>query len=171
MIVFKWSPIVEEAEPIKTIPMCIVLKNVPHKMYSWEGLEFLASAVGKPVQLHPDTELCSNFEEAKLFVETYMTKELPRVYRFKSNIGVDAQVNYLYQWLPPKCIICSKWGHLGNNFIANGGGKMIYVKKKDQAKGNQENVQETSKERDQRMLYPMNQNRGKGKQVVLEKKN
>lgn len=62
LIISKWSPIVEEEEPkIKVIPMWITLKNVPHKMFSWSGIGFIASAVGKPIRLHPKTELCSDF--------------------------------------------------------------------------------------------------------------
>ncbi|KAF8092662.1 hypothetical protein N665_0406s0007 [Sinapis alba] len=91
---FRWSPVVEEEEEeeVKVIPMWITMKNVPHKMFSWKGLGFIASAVGKPKKLHPDTILCTSFEEAKVFVEADMTKELPKSHRFKSNIF-------------------SKWGH------------------------------------------------------------
>lgn len=78
MIVSKWSPIKEDNQPeIKTIPMWVVLKNV-HTMFSWKGLGFLASAVGEPKRLHPETELCTKFEEAKVFVEADMSKELPK---------------------------------------------------------------------------------------------
>lgn len=59
MVVSKWSPVEEEEEvEITTIPMCVVIKNVPRKMFSWKGLGFIASAMGKPKRLHPDTLLC-----------------------------------------------------------------------------------------------------------------
>ncbi|KAF8106041.1 LOW QUALITY PROTEIN: hypothetical protein N665_0148s0028 [Sinapis alba] len=114
MVLSKWAPIVEEEEEqeIKIIPMWIKMKNVPHKMFSWEGLSFIASAVGKSKRLHPETILCNSFEEAKVFVEADMTKELPKSHRFKSKLGVDAEVDFIYPWLPDKCTICSKWGHL-----------------------------------------------------------
>ncbi|XP_013650395.3 uncharacterized protein LOC106354899 [Brassica napus] len=113
MVLSKWSPVVEvdEEEEIKVIPMWITMKNVPHRMFSWKGLGFIASAVGKPKRLHPDTILCTSFEEAKVFVEADMTKELPKSHRFKSKLGVDAEVEFIYPWLPDKCTICSKWGH------------------------------------------------------------
>lgn len=78
-------------------------------MYSWEGLGFISGAVGKPVRLHPETELCSNFEEAKVFVNVDMTKEFPKTHRFRSKT-VDAVVEFIYSWLPSRCSICSKWG-------------------------------------------------------------
>lgn len=114
LVLSKWSPEddEEEVEEIKTIPMWIVMKKVPRKMFSWKGLGFIASAVGKPKRLHPDTLLCNSFEEAKVFVEADMTKELPTHHRFRSKLGVDAEVEFTYPWLPDRCTICSKWGHL-----------------------------------------------------------
>lgn len=67
---------------------------------------------GKTIRLHPETELCSNFEEAKLFVEADMTKALPKVYHFTSKYGINAQVEILYPLLPSRCSECFKWGHL-----------------------------------------------------------
>lgn len=41
MVVSKWSPVVEEAQPeIKSIPMWVKLKNVPSQMFSWDGIGF-----------------------------------------------------------------------------------------------------------------------------------
>lgn len=122
MVVSKWSPIVDDDEPeVKIIPMWITLKNVPHKMYLRDGLDFITSAVGKPVRLHPETELCSNFEEAKVFVEADMSKELPQIYRFKSKLGIDAEVEFVYPWLPSRSSTCSKWGHSGKDCQTNVG--------------------------------------------------
>ncbi|KAG2275867.1 hypothetical protein Bca52824_058422 [Brassica carinata] len=41
-----------------------------------------------------------------------MTKELRTSNRFKSKLGVNAEVEFVYPWLPDRCTICSKWGHL-----------------------------------------------------------
>lgn len=113
MIVSKWTPIVEEAQPeMESIPMWVILKNVPPKMFSEPGLRYIASAVGDPKRLHPDTVQCKSFEEAKVFVEADLTKELPNSFRFKSKLGVDAVVDFKYPWLPPKCLACNKWGPL-----------------------------------------------------------
>lgn len=109
MVVSKWSPEEEEEEEkeITMMPMWVILKNVPRKMFSWEGLGLIASAAGKPKRLHPDTILCKSFEEAKVFVEVDLTKELPKSHHFKSKLGVAADVQFVYPWLPSKCSICS----------------------------------------------------------------
>ncbi|KAL0742650.1 hypothetical protein Bca4012_084163 [Brassica carinata] len=127
-----WSPEEEEEEvEIKTIPMWVNIKNVPRRMFSWKGLGFIASAVGKPRRLHPDTILCKSFEEAKVFVEVDVTKELPKSHHFKSKLGIEADVTFEYPWLPPKCNICTKWGHSGK---ACGDKKIRLLKKKDGTK-------------------------------------
>ncbi|KAG7579491.1 hypothetical protein ISN45_Aa03g036300 [Arabidopsis thaliana x Arabidopsis arenosa] len=113
MFVSKWSPVIEESQPeIKSMLLWVTLKNVPHSMFSWPGISFLTSAVGEPERLHRDTELCKSFEEAKVFAEVDLSKELPISFRFKSDKGVDAMVENKYPWLPPRCTSCSKWGHL-----------------------------------------------------------
>lgn len=112
MILAKWSPIPEDAQPeITSMPLWVTLKNVPYTMYSWEGLGFLTSPIGNPIRLHPETELCSNFEEAKVFVEVNLTKSLPTNFCFKISPQEEVTVKFSYPWLPPRCLSCGKWGH------------------------------------------------------------
>lgn len=77
-------------------------------MYSWKGLGFLASAVDEPKCLHPETEQCINFEEAKVFAEADISKELPKAYQFKLKNDKEVEVEFSYPWLPPQCSICKK---------------------------------------------------------------
>lgn len=95
MVISKWAPISEETQPvIQSILMWITVKNVPRNMFSWKGIGYLANDVGDPKRLHPDTELCKNFDEAKVFVEPDLSKELPSSFCFKSDKGVDAIVEF-----------------------------------------------------------------------------
>lgn len=43
----------------------------------------MASTVGEPKRLHLETELSTKFDEAKVFVEADMSKELPKTHHFK----------------------------------------------------------------------------------------
>lgn len=52
MVVSKWAP-EEDKSLAHLIPLWIHLTGVPMSMYSWEGLSFMTSAVGKPDRLHP----------------------------------------------------------------------------------------------------------------------
>jgi len=112
VVLTKWSAIVDtEQEEIKTIPLWVIVKNVPPKYFSWKVLSAITSPLGTPNKLHSDTEACKSFDEGKVFVEVDLTKDLPKKFSFKSEKGGDTIVEFVYPWLPPRCHTCSKWGH------------------------------------------------------------
>ncbi|XP_010461690.1 PREDICTED: uncharacterized protein LOC104742386 [Camelina sativa] len=118
MMLTNWSPLPEDDQPVITsMPLCVTLKNVLHSLFSWEGLGFLTSPIGNPIRLHPDTELCSKFDEAKVFVEVNLTNSLPSSFRFKLNTKEDVTIEFQYPWLPPRCSRCQKWGHSGEGCV------------------------------------------------------
>ncbi|KAF8087228.1 hypothetical protein N665_0594s0004 [Sinapis alba] len=142
MILSKWAPLKEkkeEEDEVKTIPIWVTMKNVPASMFSWKGLGFIASSVGKPLRLHPETELCSSFEEAKVFVNANVTKPLPRAYRFRSKSGINANIEFIYPWIPTKCSCCGKWGH--NKKECSHQEKDVMEKSAEQEKGRVDNSQ------------------------------
>ncbi|KAG7536891.1 Endonuclease/exonuclease/phosphatase superfamily [Arabidopsis suecica] len=119
MVVTKWTPNAEkEQQEEKSVPLWVFLKNVPMNMFSWEGLSFITSAAGHPVRLHPETAACSSFDVAKVFVNVDLSKELPKKIKFTKN-GTEFWVDFVYPWLPPRCSICEKWGHLDSRCVAN----------------------------------------------------
>lgn len=111
MIVTKWSPKAEEEkQEEESIPMWIHITKVPLHMFSWEGLSLIASPVGFPMKLHPETLACSSFEVAKVFVKADFLKALPKEMHFEKN-GKEFMVEFHYPWLPSRCAFCNKWGH------------------------------------------------------------
>lgn len=121
MVVSKWTPFGDEEQPaMKSIPLWITLTNVPPTLFTDKGLEFLASAVGKPLRLHPKTETCVTFDEAQILVQADLTKDLPKEFIFtgEEEGELDTVIRYSYPWLPPRCSCCQKWGHLYNSCLA-----------------------------------------------------
>ena len=111
MVVKKWTPKTEEEkQEEEAIPMWVHLKKVPLNMFSWEALSFMTSTVRFPLHLHPETAACSNFEEAKIFVNVDVSKTLPKEIEFSLN-GKEFTAEFYYPWLPSRCKICEKWGH------------------------------------------------------------
>lgn len=114
----KWSPFIEDDQPEeKSIPLWVHLKNVPTTMVSWEGLSFITSPVGVPIRLHPETAQCINIKTPKVFVNAYLTKELPKKIFFNL-LGKETLVECVYPWLPTRCSNCMKWGHLEKTCLA-----------------------------------------------------
>lgn len=103
--------------------------------------------MGDSKKLHPDTKICKSFEEAKVFVETDLSKELPKSYRFKSEKGIDAVMEYVYPWLPPRYVTCSKWGHLKDDCLANKGVEKVTILGKTKQSGNGKTTVSVSEEK------------------------
>ncbi|XP_018462341.2 uncharacterized protein LOC108833412 [Raphanus sativus] len=111
MIAKKWTPKTEEEkQEEEAIPMWVHLRKVPLHMFSWEALSFMTSTVGFPVHLHLETLACSNFEEAKVFVNVDVSKTLPKEIKFVIE-GKEFTAEFYYPWLPSRCSLCEKWGH------------------------------------------------------------
>ena len=158
MVVKKWTPKTEEEkQEEEAIPMWFHLRKVPLHMFSWEALSFMTSAVGFPVRLHPETIACSNFEEAKVFVNVDVSKSLPKEIDFTLE-GKEFTAEFYYPWLPSRCNCCEKWGHTekvcvmkkrgkqqgecevreGNINIGGAGGSVEKVGEKDDESQNRE---------------------------------
>ncbi|KAF3556516.1 hypothetical protein F2Q69_00015762 [Brassica cretica] len=79
MFVSPWSPdFTPDEAPITQAVVPVELRNVPYLLFNKESLSRLATAVGKPVSLCPETERKENFKVAKLYVRVDLTKPLPR---------------------------------------------------------------------------------------------
>lgn len=144
MLVTKWSPYVEEVQPaMNSIPLWVTLNNIPPSMFTDKGLEFLASAVGKPLRLHPKTKACASFDEAQILMEADLTKELPSNYLFtgEEEGEMDVTIKYSYLWLPPRCSSCKKWGHLSNSCLTIA---TINIKEKQSSVPKQVQVEESA---------------------------
>ncbi|WZZ70409.1 hypothetical protein YC2023_081779 [Brassica napus] len=128
MIVKKWTPKTEEEkQEEEAIPMWVHLRKVPLHMFSWEALSFMTSTVGFPVHLHPETIACSNFDEAKIFVNVDVSKTLPKEIDFVID-GKEFTAEFYYPLLPSRCSLCEKWGHTD---------KVCVLKKKEKKLGEQ----------------------------------
>ncbi|KAJ4889541.1 Uncharacterized protein Rs2_29289 [Raphanus sativus] len=113
MFVAPWSPdFTPEEAPITSAVVPVEMRDVPYLLFNQQSLSRLATAVGKPVSLAPETERKENFQVAKLFVRVDLTKELPTKIITGFTSGREVEISVSYPWLPMKCEACGKYGHL-----------------------------------------------------------
>ncbi|CAN6832899.1 unnamed protein product [Brassica oleracea] len=112
MFVAPWSPDYSPEEPPLTSDIVPVeMRNVPYLLFNQESLSRIATAVGKPDSLAPETERKLNFEVAKLYVRVDLTAPLPNKIVSGFSNGKEVVIDVSYPWLPVKCDHCSKFGH------------------------------------------------------------
>lgn len=116
LVLGEWTPETAQAPPdLSAMPLWVDMKNVPAHLFSHEGLSFLASTSGNFVKLHPNTERCIRLDVARALVEVNLKKPLVEQICFMDTNGEEVNVSVSYPWLPPRCSICSKWGHTGKD--------------------------------------------------------
>ncbi|KAL0657713.1 hypothetical protein Bca4012_078298 [Brassica carinata] len=113
MFVAPWSPeFTPEEAPITSAVIPVELREVPYLLFNKQSLSRLATAVGKPVSVAPETERKLNFKVAKLYVKVDLTKPLPNKIISGFSNGKENEIFVSYPWLPLKCDLCKKYGHL-----------------------------------------------------------
>ncbi|KAL0735337.1 hypothetical protein Bca4012_011547 [Brassica carinata] len=113
MFVAPWSPEFNpEDVPLTNAVVPVELREVPYLLFINESLSRLATAVGKPVSLAPETERKENFQVAKLYVRVDLTKKLPSNIISGFSNGREVDISVSYPWMPMKCDSCGKYGHL-----------------------------------------------------------
>ncbi|KAJ4892980.1 hypothetical protein Rs2_19774 [Raphanus sativus] len=112
MYVAPWAPEFSPEEPqLSTAVVPVELRGVPYLLFNNQSLSRLATAIGKPVSVAPETERKENFEVAKLWVKVDLLADLPsRIVSGFSN-GREVEIFVTYPWLPIKCEACGKYGH------------------------------------------------------------
>lgn len=112
MFVAPWTSDYSPDEPPLTSAIVPVeMRNVPYLLFNQESLSRLATAVGKPDSIAPETERKLNFEVAKLLVRVDLTTPLPTKIVSGFSNGKEVVIDVSYPWLPVKCEHCGKFGH------------------------------------------------------------
>lgn len=112
MFVAPWAPNYSPDEPpLSNAIVPVEMRNVPYLLFNRESLSRLATAIGSPDSLAPETKRKENFEVAKLFVRVDLTLPLPNKIISGFSNGREVEIDVSYPWLPVKCDLCKKFGH------------------------------------------------------------
>ncbi|KAG7541753.1 hypothetical protein ISN45_Aa07g018080 [Arabidopsis thaliana x Arabidopsis arenosa] len=107
-----WSP-TATLTPLKlvSLPIWVILKDVPPQLYSLPGLSTIASGIGEP--LHTEKyQLPPLAMDTRIKVEILLKKVLPQSVLVTDDDGNEVRVWVEYPRLPPKCDYCKEFGHL-----------------------------------------------------------
>lgn len=110
--VTKWSPnLVLTKLKLEFAPVWILFKNVPPELWSLEGFSSFATGVGFPVQSEfPKLKPYTN-GIIKLKVVIKLEGKKSKVVKVVGKMGNSVNIYVEYLKLPPKCRICSEFGH------------------------------------------------------------
>lgn len=116
LVVNVWSPESALNPPdLTSIPLWVDLRGVPNDIYSHKGLKCVTKAVGKFVKLHPNTEGCIRLDVARVLAEVNLHESLVEKITFKDKEGIEREIAVSFPWLPPRCTVCRRWGHKGQD--------------------------------------------------------
>lgn len=116
MFVAPWSSDFDKKEPkLTTTVIPVELRGVPYLLFNQQSLSRLATAIGKPVSLAPETERKENFKVAKVWVKVNLLAELPDKIISGFSSGREVEIDVTYPWLPKKYSICERFGHDTNH--------------------------------------------------------
>ncbi|KAG2266067.1 hypothetical protein Bca52824_073146 [Brassica carinata] len=119
LVVNVWSPESSQHPPdLSAMPLWVDLRGVPNTLYSHKGLKCLVRAVRHFVKLHPNTEKCVRLDMARILVEVDLRKTLVEKITFTDKSGASHEVEVNYPWLPPRCNVCCRWGHKGQDCLS-----------------------------------------------------
>lgn len=110
--VTEWSPnFVYTKMKLEFAPVWVLFRNIPPELWSLEGFSSFATGVGFPVQSeYPKLKPYSN-GIIKLKVVIKLEGKKPKVVKVVDKLGNSVNIYAEYMKLPPKCGICSEFGH------------------------------------------------------------
>ncbi|XP_020866106.1 uncharacterized protein LOC110224398 [Arabidopsis lyrata subsp. lyrata] len=112
MFVSSWSPeFTPDSPPLTSADVAVELRGVPYLLFNKESLCRIATAVGTPVAMAPETERKENFEVVKLMVRVNLHKELPSKIISGFSNGREVEITVTYPWLPLQSQGCKQFGY------------------------------------------------------------
>ncbi|XP_021839712.2 uncharacterized protein [Spinacia oleracea] len=97
---------------LRVIPVWIKLPNLPLNCWGSDSLSRIGSLLGVPLYADECTSKQMRISFARLLVEIYVTKDLPKSVTIQGPAGIAIVQKVIYEWLPPFCTKCNLVGHV-----------------------------------------------------------
>ena len=103
-IIKKWTPgMLLTKGKFSMIPLWVKLRGVPIDLWTEEGLHYLASLLGKPIQIDEASLKGSRMKFARICVEIDASKEVMK--KFDVDLGLEdpSKIQVEVPWKPIRC--------------------------------------------------------------------
>lgn len=115
MVLRKWQPNINlSGKYLSTMPLWVKLYNVPLELWTRVGLSYVASAIGKPLDLDESTASRSRLTYARVYVEISATDDIPCSFDLELPNGDTIEIQVAFPWKPEMCRVCKLFGHNDN---------------------------------------------------------
>ncbi|KAK8684471.1 hypothetical protein V6N13_040498 [Hibiscus sabdariffa] len=107
LILRNWEPNLQKLDfDLASMPLWVLLYNVPLELYFQKGLSYIASALGRPLCMDSITTSKKRLEFAKVCIEVHAGVVLPKSIDIKLPDGSFVVVRVVIPWYPPSCSGC-----------------------------------------------------------------
>ncbi|XP_059659110.1 uncharacterized protein LOC132305492 [Cornus florida] len=120
IILKKWEKGMEfNKETSSTIPLWVKFFNIPYKYWTAKGLNYITSAVGKPLFADEQTESMARISYARVCIEVNAAKPIVEDFQIRIEDGKLITIDTKYQWIPHLCDVCKCFRHSTSNCKSN----------------------------------------------------
>ncbi|CAM8902498.1 unnamed protein product [Rhodiola kirilowii] len=106
-----------ELESVTALPIWVRFPGLNLHMRSEEILSMIASTVGKPIRTDGFTATSEKLSYARVLIEVYASNELKKEVCIKGPRGTNYYQKIHYEWVPPRCSHCHRFGHIEKQCI------------------------------------------------------
>ncbi|XVE50102.1 hypothetical protein DITRI_Ditri01bG0134500 [Diplodiscus trichospermus] len=114
------------------------LSNVPLELFTQKGINYIASALGRPLYMDRFTVGQQRLAFAKVCIEIDAKTEIPKVIDVILRDGTVGQIFVEIPWMPAKCTHCAIFGH-GDKVYTQ---KPVKIQEHNKEEGKKESKQE-----------------------------
>lgn len=96
---------------MRSVPIWVHFPNLKLHYYTEAGLSKFASYIGKSLFTDKQTANQARVSYARVCIEFYVDSSRPRSIPYENEFGQMEQQDVEYEWLPPSCGHCKRFGH------------------------------------------------------------
>ncbi|VVA99554.1 unnamed protein product [Arabis nemorensis] len=95
-----------------SLPVWVVIRNIPPQLYSYEGLSIIAYAIDEPLYTDKPIMESDLRYAAKVKISVALDRKQPSIVCVKASLGIRISLRADYPRLPPHSDLCKEFGHL-----------------------------------------------------------